>query len=268
MEFARGKIRQTLAGFAKPGEIALMPFLPAGYPDLASTAAAIVALEKAGATLLEIGFPFSDPIADGPVIQHAFTEALKKKLKVSEIFDTIREVRRTATLPLVAMVSYSIVFRYGVDRFATDAKSAGFNGILIPDLPPPEAALICQTMNHAGLETVLLVAPTTSPERRAEIARLSTGFIYYLSVSGITGERSQLPADLPGNVTALKAITDVPVCVGFGISTPAHVAELSQIADGAIVGSAMVKRMNLHLTQGPDAIAQGVGAYCRELRGN
>jgi tryptophan synthase alpha chain len=165
------------------------------------------------------------------------------------------------------MVSYSIVFRYGVDRFAADAKSAGFDGILMPDLPLPEAAAICQTMIAAGLETVLLVAPTTSPARRAEIARLSTGFIYYLSVSGITGERSQLPADLPANIAALKKLTDVPICVGFGISTPAHVAELSRLADGAIVGSAMVKRMNQHLQEGPQAIAAAVAVYCRELIG-
>jgi len=267
MDLAPGKIRKRLAGFTQPGEIALMPFLPAGYPDLESTTASIVELEKAGATLLEIGFPFSDPIADGPTIQHAFTEALKKKLKVAEIFDMIREVRKTASLPLMAMVSYSIVFRYGVDRFAADAKSAGFDGILMPDLPLPEAAAVCRTMIAAGLETVLLVAPTTSPARRAEIARLSTGFIYYLSVSGVTGERSQLPADLPANIADLKQLTDVPICVGFGISTRAHVAELSQVADGAIVGSAMVKRMNQHLHEGPNAIAAAVALYCRELIG-
>jgi tryptophan synthase alpha chain len=260
-----GKIRKSLSNFARPEHIALMPFLPAGYPDLAVTAACIVALEKAGATLLEIGFPFSDPIADGPTIQESFTEALKKKLKVTDIFAMVRQVRQTATLPLVAMVSYSIVFRYGVEKFATDAKAAGFDGVLVPDLPPPEAEKICQLMWAAGLETVLLVAPTTSPQRRAEIARLSTGFVYYLSVSGVTGERAQLPADLPANIAALKKATDVPICVGFGISTAEHVRQLSQLADGAIVGSAMVKRMKQHVGEGPEAIAAAVGAYCREL---
>src|ERR1700735_5428827 len=137
-----GKIRQSLSSFHEPGSIALMPFIPAGYPDLPTTAACIIALEKAGATLLEIGFPFSDPIADGPTIQESFTEALKKKLKVSEIFATIREVRKTVSIPLVAMVSYSIVYRYGVQRFATDAKAAGFDGLILPDLPPPEADAI------------------------------------------------------------------------------------------------------------------------------
>jgi tryptophan synthase alpha chain len=262
-----GKIRRSLNGFGQPGKIALMPFIPAGYPDLPTTAACIVALEKAGATLLEIGFPFSDPIADGPTIQESFTEALKKKLKVSEIFSMVREVRKTVSLPLVAMVSYSIVFRYGIQRFAADAKAAGFDGLILPDLPPPEAQKICQIVWDAGLETILLVAPTTTPARRAEIARLCTGFIYYLSVSGITGERTKLPADLSSNVTELKKTTDVPVCVGFGVSTAEHVSQLSQIADGAIVGSAMVKRMKQHLSEGPDAIAKVVGAYCRELIG-
>jgi tryptophan synthase alpha chain len=267
MQKRPAKIRTALTGFSKPGHIALMPFIPAGYPDLATTAAAITALEKAGATLLEIGFPFSDPIADGPTIQEAFTEALRHKLKVVDIFEMIRSVRKTVAIPLVAMVSYSIVFRYGVQRFATDAKSAGFDGIILPDLPPPEAQNICQTLWDAGLETILLVAPTTSPPRRAEIARLSTGFVYYLSVSGTTGERSQLPADLPANIAVLKQLTDVPVCVGFGISTAAHVLDLSAIADGAIVGSAMVKRMKQHVGEGPQAIASAVAAYCRELQG-
>jgi tryptophan synthase alpha chain len=244
-----------------------MPFIPAGYPDLPTTTACIAALERSGATLIEIGFPFSDPIADGPTIQESFTEALKKHLKVADIFAMVRDVRKTVALPLVAMVSYSIVFRYGVQRFATDAKAAGFDGLILPDLPPPEAQKICQTVWDAGLETILLIAPTTSSTRRAEIAKLCTGFVYYLSVSGITGERTQLPADLAGNVMELKKSTDVPVCVGFGISTAEHVSQLSQIADGAIVGSAMVKRMKQHLTEGPDTIAKAVGEYCRELLG-
>jgi tryptophan synthase alpha chain len=244
-----------------------MPFIPAGYPDLPTTAACIIALEKAGATLIEIGFPFSDPIADGPTIQESFTEALKKHLKVADIFAMVRDVRKTVSLPLVAMVSYSIVFRYGVQKFATDAKAAGFDGLILPDLPPPEAQKICQTIWAAGLETILLVAPTTAPERRTGIARLCTGFVYYLSVSGITGERTQLPPDLAANVRELKKHTDVPVCVGFGVSTAEHVSQLSQIADGAIVGSAMVKRMKPHLSDGSDAIAKAVGEYCRELMG-
>jgi tryptophan synthase alpha chain len=243
----------------------LMPFIPAGYPDLDCTAAAIRSLDRAGAGLIEIGFPFSDPIADGPTIQAAFTEALAKKLKVADIFNTIAKVRPDVTVPLVAMVSYSIVYRYGVDLFFTDAAAAGFDGVILPDLPPPEAEPVCKKAWAAGLDTVLLVSPTTDADRRAEIARLSTGFIYYLSVAGVTGERDSLPVDLPAHVAAVRALTDRPVCVGFGIHTPVQVRDLSKIADGVIVGSAMVKRMTEAAGQGPHAVAAAVAGYCMHL---
>lgn len=245
--------------------IGLMPFIPAGYPDLETTGAALRAVQDAGAALIEVGFPFSDPIADGPVIQEAFTVALAKKLKIADVFETVSRARAKVSIPLVSMVSYSIVYRYGVDRFVGAAKQAGFDGLILPDLPPPEAEAICDRVRGGGLDTILLVAPTTTPHRRAEIARLSSGFVYYLSVSGITGERDQLPPDLADNVRQLKQMTDRPVCVGFGISKPAHVAQLRGVADGAIVGSAMVKRMKPRLTDGPEALAAEAGALTREL---
>lgn len=167
--------------------------------------------------------------------------------------------------PLVAMVSYSIVYRYGLKRFVTDARAAGFDGLILPDLPPPEAQATSGDILAGGLETIHLVAPTTTPARRAEIARLSTGFIYYLSVSGITGERDQLPADLAAGVTNLRELTDRPICVGFGISKAHHVAQLRGLADGAIVGSAFVKRMNAHQAQGVEAVARAVRDYAAEM---
>ena len=262
---SRRTIAQTFSELRASGKIALMPFLSAGYPDLATTAAILPALEAAGANLIEIGFPFSDPIADGPTIQESYTVALSHKLKLADIFKMVAAVRPTVGLPLVGMVSYSIVFRYGLDRFVVDAKTAGFDALIIPDLPPPEAQSICTKIRAGGLDTVLLVAPTTTPERRAEIAALSSGFIYYLSISGITGERDKLPADLATNVKALKQLTDKPVCVGFGISKREHVQQLSDIADGVIVGSAFVKRITQHASEGPAAIARALGDYCREL---
>jgi len=216
---------------------------------------------------VEIGFPFSDPIADGPTIQEAFVAALAKKLKVSDIFAAIRAVRGAVSIPLVAMVSYSIVYRHGVDAFLREAKEAGFDGVLMPDLPPPEAQAICAKVREAGLDTILLVAPTTAPARRREIAGLCSGFIYYLSLSGTTGERTSLPADLERNVHDLKQLTDKPVCVGFGISKAQHVRQLATVADGAIIGSGVVRRITEHAGQPPAAIAQAVGDYCRELRG-
>ena len=258
-------IAQAFADLKQRGQIAFMPFLPAGYPDLETTIATLPALEAAGANIIEVGIPFSDPIADGPTIQASFTAALAKKLKLADVFATIKTARPTVSIPLVAMVSFSIVYRYGLDRFLTAAKDAGFNGLILPDLPPPEAQNIVDKVRAAGLDTILLVAPTTTAQRRKEIGRLSSGFVYYLSVTGITGERDQLPPELADGVRNMKSLTDRPVCVGFGISLPRHVAQLKGVADGAIVGSAVVKRMTQHLDGGPSGIAEAVGAYCRDL---
>jgi tryptophan synthase alpha chain len=249
-------------------KIGLVPFIPAGYPDLPTTVAALRALDAAGAAVIEVGFPFSDPIADGPTIQEAFTEALAKKLKVADIFAAVAAVAAELSAPLVAMVSYSIVHRYGIQKFCAQAKSVGFSGLILPDLPPPEAQKFAALIREAGLDLILLIAPTTAPARRKEIAQLCTGFVYYLSVSGITGERDRLPPDLADNIRQIKQYTERPICVGFGIHKAAQVAELANFADGAIVGSAIVKRMKQHAGESPEAIAAAIGAYCRELQGN
>lgn len=246
-----------------------MPFIPAGFPNLQTTRALIETLGEAGASMIEIGFPFSDPIADGPVIQQAFSSALASGLKVDDIFKTIGEAnRRSKTpIPLLAMVSYSIVYRHGLDRFLSQCREAGVDGLILPDLPPPEATEICRRIHTAGLDTVLLIAPSTGEARRGEIARLSSGFIYYLSVTGITGERSRLPADLEANLKALREQTDRPLCVGFGIHRPEHLVQLAPVADGAIVGSAIVRRMTERTDQPPEAIAADIDEYCRSLLG-
>jgi tryptophan synthase alpha chain len=254
--FAELRIRQ---------QIGLLPFIPAGYPDLDTTRAILPVLEIAGASAIEIGIPFSDPIADGPTIQEAFTTALSHKLKVKDILTAIACVRPALNLPLIAMISYSIVYRYGLERFLIDAAAAGFDGLILPDLPPPEARLVCDKVRAAGLDTILLVSPTTAPQRRQEVARLCSGFVYYLAVSGITGERDRLPADLEQNLRALRSMTQLPVCVGFGISKPEHVAQLAGLADGAIVGSALVRRIKEHQGDGPAGIAKAVELYCRQL---
>jgi len=260
-----GNIDSTFAALREKKQIALMPFIPAGHPDLATTAALLPAMERAGANLIEIGIPFSDPIADGPTIQAAFTAALAKGLKLSEVFETIRATRPKVSIPLVAMVSFSIVYRYGVERFASDARAAGFDGLILPDLPPPEADAVCGKVQAAGLSTTLLVAPTTSAKRREEITRLSDGFVYYLSVSGITGERDRLPDNIESNLRQLRSMTKRPVCVGFGISKPEHLAQLAPLADGAIVGSAIVKKITQMGAASPADIAQAVGDYCKSL---
>jgi tryptophan synthase alpha chain len=261
----RRSIADAFAELRQKKQIAFMPFVPAGYPDLQTTAKLLPALERAGANIIEVGIPFSDPIADGPVIQEAFTRALEKGLKLADVFSTIRSARGSVSIPLVAMVSFSVAFRYGVEKFAAAMKEAGFDGLILPDLPPPEAEAFVAKIQAAGLDTILLVAPTTSPERRKEIARLSSGFIYYLSIAGITGERNDLPRELADGVRQMKGVSDRPVCVGFGISTSAHLKQLAGVADGAIVGSAVVRRMTSNLGNGADDIVDGVSSYCREL---
>src|SRR6267142_3349117 len=195
--------------------VGVFPFIPVGYPDLNATRELLPALERAGASAVEVGIPFSDPIADGPVVQEAFTAALSRGLKLKDVLKTVREARSSVSIPLMSMVSYSIVFRYGPERYFGDAKEAGFDGLILPDLPPPEAEAICEKVRKAGLDTILLVAPTTTVQRRKEIAALSSGFIYYLSVSGITGERQKMPEDLANQLKQLRQVSERPICVGF-----------------------------------------------------
>ncbi|MCC6424655.1 MAG: tryptophan synthase subunit alpha [Phycisphaerales bacterium] len=261
----RQSIADAFAQLKQRGRVGLMPFVPAGYPDLKSTQAILPAMQRGGASAIEIGIPFSDPVADGPVIQEAFNVALSHKLKLDQIFQTIATTRSSVQIPLIAMVSYSIVFRYGVQRFAKTAHQAGFDGLIVPDLPPPEAQKVCDDIRSADLDTILLVAPTTSAQRRREIAALCSGFVYYMSVTGITGERTALPADLAQNLDQLRSVTDRPIAVGFGISQPQHVAQLAGHADAAIVGSGVVRQIS-HLTDPtPDTIAASIEQYCKFL---
>lgn len=261
----RLSIADAFAQLKQRGHIGLLPFVPAGFPDLATTQAILPAMQRGGASIIEVGIPFSDPIADGPVIQEAFNAALAHKLKLDQIFQMISATRPSVSIPLVAMVSYSIVYRYGVDRFAQTARQAGFDGLIIPDLPPPEAQAVCGRVRSAGLDTILLIAPTTAPERRREIAELCSGFIYYLSISGITGERTSLPADLTQNLDQLRSITSRPVAVGFGISQPQHLSQLAGHADAAIVGSGVVRQINQVPNPTPSSIAAAIEQYCRFL---
>jgi tryptophan synthase alpha chain len=258
-------IQQTFEDLRSHNRIGLIPFIPAGYPDLQTTAAVLAACDAAGASVIEVGIPFSDPIADGPTIQEAFTAALAKKIKVADVLACIKGMRGKLNAPLVAMLSYSIVYRYGTERFLADAKAAGIAGLILPDLPPPQAQAVCKQIQAAGLETTLLIAPTTTPERRREIVKLCSGFVYYLSVSGITGERDGLPFGLGEIVAQIKTMTALPVCVGFGLHRPQQIQELAKVADGAIVGSAIVRRMKEHAADGPAGIARAVGEYLRQL---
>ncbi|MEO1130397.1 MAG: tryptophan synthase subunit alpha [Planctomycetota bacterium] len=249
------------------GRKALMPFVCAGYPSIEATTEVLPALGEAGGSIIEIGFPFSDPIADGPTIAAAMHEALQRGLTTEHIFRSVRSIRDSTDAGLVAMVSVSIVQRMGAAAFATQAADAGFDGVIIPDVPVDEAESVLPAFRDANLTTSLLVSPTTPPDRAARIAGACTGFVYVLARVGITGEGGggAVPTEGPSlqqRVAALRAVTDLPLACGFGIASADDVASVVGAggADAAIVGSAIVKRMG----SGPDAAAVASG-FVREL---
>jgi tryptophan synthase alpha chain len=217
-----------------------IPFLPAGDPDLATTATLIPAVHAAGGDLVEVGFPFSDPIADGPVIQAAYTRALERGVRVADILAC---VRGGTGVPMVAMVSYSLIHKRGSATFIAEAQAAGFAGAVVPDLPVEEATELADLARTVDFKLILLVTPTTPPARAAKIAALATGFLYVVSVTGITGARAALPEQLRQQLHELRQLTDLPLCVGFGISQVEHVEQLRGAADGVIVGSALARHL-------------------------
>jgi tryptophan synthase alpha chain len=224
------------------GRKAFIPFVTAGDPDTATTAALVRDLVRRGASLVEIGFPYSDPIADGRVIQASYTRALERGLRLADVFALIRGLRDVPA-PLVGMVSYSLVHHRGPERFLQEAVAAGLSGAIVPDLPFEEAADLAALAAARDFKLIQLVTPTTPRERAVQIVRQSTGFIYCVSVAGITGERDRLPPELLDQLKWLRTETPLPLCVGFGISKPEHVRMLRDAVDGVIVGSALVRRM-------------------------
>ncbi len=228
------------------GRKAFIPFITAGDPDLEATERIAVELVRRGAHVLEIGFPYSDPIADGSVIQASYTRALRRGLKIDDIYRAVRHLANTPALqsvPLVAMVSYSLVHRRRYENFVTHAQDAGFSGMIVPDLPIEEGEWLARFAATRDFKLIQLVTPTTPRDRAQRIIRQCTGFLYCVSVTGITGERERLPAQLLDQLAWLRQQTDLPLCVGFGISRPDHVRMLRDVADGIIVGSALVRRL-------------------------
>ena len=260
-----GPLAKTFAALARDGRKALAPFVTAGDPDLDTTLAVLEALDRAGAAVCELGVPYSDPIADGPVIQASYTRALAAGFTLEKFFEMVRKATGRVKMPILAMVSYSIIYRRGIDRFVDDAAAAGLAGLVVPDLPLEESDVLDVTCKGANLALVRLVTPTTPPERAAEIAKRSTGFLYCVSVAGVTGARTDLPEGLVERVKWLQTKTDVPVLVGFGVSTSEQVKLLSGVADGAIVGSALVRRVGELAAEGPEGVAKGVESYIADL---
>lgn len=259
------KVEQSFQNLKSKNRKGLVPFVTAGDPDLATTVELIKLFDEMGCAVCEVGIPYSDPIADGPVIQASYTRALDKKITVEQIFQAIESISTQVNIPIVVMVSFAIVDRWGVEKFAQRCKKAGVAGAIIPDLLVDEATPVTTIFSQEGLVLIELVTPTTPRDRALQIARSSSGFVYYVSVTGITGERRELPAQLLNEVTWLRSQTNLPVCIGFGISGPDQVAQLTPVADGAIVGSAIVRRVHENAIKGQKAILDDIRKFVGEL---
>ncbi len=223
---------------------AFIAFITAGDPNLKATYDLVLALEKAGADIIELGVPFSDPMADGPTIQASSMRALQKGASLNKVLNLVKQLRLKTQIPLCLMTYYNIIFAHGEERFVREAVSCGVDGVIIPDLPVTEAGSLRKYASKANLATVFFIAPTTSNDRIKPIAQASSGFIYYVSLTGVTGAREALPATVGADIKRIKKFTNKPVCVGFGISNAAQVKSMSKVADGVIVGSAIVKQIN------------------------
>ena len=218
-----------------------MPFITAGDPDLSMTARVLTTLSECDVDLIELGFPYSDPIADGPVIQASYTRALDAGISVERIFGMLDELPTDSMPPIFAMVSFAIVFRFGIEDFLKRAASSGFSGLIIPDLPAEEASEFGSQAASNQLDLVQLIAPTTTKDRTDAILQSAQGFVYCISVAGTTGARKELPSELTDQLRDLRSRTNLPLAVGFGISGPDQVPTLAKVADGVIVGSAIVR---------------------------
>lgn len=257
-------VSDCFAALRDRGQCALIPFLTAGDPDLETTATALQILDQNGADLIELGVPYSDPLADGPVIQAAATRALQKGVRLDAVLDLVREVSPKLRAPIILFTYYNPILNRGIEPFLQQLAAAGVKGLVIPDLPLEEAETILKPAAEIGIEVILLVAPTSPPERIAAIAKQSQGFIYLVSVTGVTGIRSQLEERVQDLLVELRTVTDKPIGVGFGISQVEHARQVVDWgADAVIVGSAFVKR----LAEGtPTQGLQAIGQFCRSLK--
>ena len=258
------RLEATFTRLRARGERALVAYLMAGDPSLAETRRLVVEAERRGADVIELGVPFSDPLADGPVIQRAGTRALAAGTSLARVLEMVSTLRAQVHVPLVVMTYYNPVLAFGLKSFARTAADAGADGVIVPDLPWEECEPLRAETEPAGLDMIQVVAPTSTPTRVKTIARLSRGFIYVVSLTGVTGARRELPKDLDAQIRTLRLVTTKPVCVGFGVSTPEQVAAVGQIADGVAVGSAIVRTIEEHT--GTAALVDRVGDFIAALK--
>lgn len=258
------RLAATFTALRARGERALIPYFTAGDPSLADTHRLVVEAARRGADAVELGIPFSDPLADGPVIQRAAQRALAAGVSVPRVLELVRDLRKEVDIPLVFLTYYNPILAFGLEAFTRASADAGLDGAIVADLPPEEAGPLAAAMEPAGLDLIHLVAPTSSPARMRMIASHSRGFVYFVSLTGVTGVRSELPPDLERQLRILRSVTTRPICVGFGISTPAHAAAVGRHADGIIVGSAVVALVEKHT--GRSAMVEEVGSFIESLK--
>lgn len=258
------RIDKRFVQLRESGEGALVCFLTAGDPSLEVTKQLVLEMEKAGADIVEIGIPFSDPVADGPSIQAASMRALERGVNIPAVLGLVRSIREDSEIPIVLMTYYNPILHYGLSRFAGDAARSGVDGVITTDLSPDEAGAWKAAADDAGLNTIFLLAPTSTEPRIDLVARMGSGFIYCVSRTGVTGARPQMAEGVQELVDAIRAHTDLPVCVGFGISNPDHVREVCGYADGAVVGSALVDRISSDVR--PEALLDDVRSLVSALK--
>ena len=259
-------IDDVFAKCTEEGRAAFIPFLMAGDPDLDATASFLDALVAGGADIIELGVPFSDPIADGPTNQRATVRALSSGTKLSNILELVARHRDRLGVPIVLFTYFNPIHARGIEHFAEQAASSGVDGVLCVDLPPEEGEReLVPALREQGVDSIFLLAPTSTRDRVTRVSRVSSGFVYYVSRTGVTGERSALPSDLVRDVKRLRRKLDQPLCVGFGISTPAQVASVGEMADGVVVGSALVRLIEENLSSPRGALATLVENRVHEL---
>ncbi len=264
MTLARTRLAETFERLRARGARALVTYFTAGDPSLADTRRLVLEAARRGADVIELGVPFSDPIADGPVIQRAAMRALERGTSLARVLETVATLRAETGVPLVLLTYYNPVLAFGLKAFARTAADAGVDGVIVADLPPEEAGPLAAEADGAGLDLVHMVAPTSTPGRVRRIARRSRGFIYLVSLTGVTGERRELPRGLADQIRTLRAVTTIPVCVGFGIAKPEQVTAVGRLADGVIVGSAIVRLVEERA--GSPALVKDVGDFIAELK--
>jgi tryptophan synthase alpha chain len=259
-----GRIADTFSALKQQGKKGLIPFVTAGDPDLASTEKLLIALSQAGATLIELGVPFSDPMADGPVIQRASERALKHNFGLEELLDTAARARQRIDTPIILFSYYNPLLQFGLKRSARATKDAGLDGILVTDLTPEESGEFEAELRANDLNMIFLIAPTSTDERLRLVAKHASGFIYAVSRAGVTGARSSVSAEAEKLVNRMREFSELPIAVGFGISNAQQVADVGRYADAVVVGSAIVAEME-RLIDAPD-IAQRIGAFVTGLQ--